>query len=88
METWVKPSTDGNAVIAWGGTSNNGPHMILPGNNTLASWFLGRCRRERNWSRYYGISSHCWNLRRVKSKIIQRRIADCWTYCGVAYYFV
>ena len=41
METWVKPSTDGNAVLAWGGTSNNGPHMILPGNNTWRVGFWG-----------------------------------------------
>src|SRR5882672_11423430 len=38
METWVKPSTDGNVALFWGGTSNNGPHMVLPGNNT---WRLG-----------------------------------------------
>ena len=41
MEAWVKPSTDGNAVLAWGGTSNNGPHMILPGNNTWRVGFWG-----------------------------------------------
>ena len=41
METWVKPSTDGNAVLAWGGTSNNGPHMILLGNNTWRVGFWG-----------------------------------------------
>jgi len=41
METWVKPSTDGNAVIAWGGTSNNGPHLVLPGNNTWRVGFWG-----------------------------------------------
>jgi Concanavalin A-like lectin/glucanases superfamily/Domain of unknown function (DUF2341)/Fibronectin type III domain len=38
MEAWVKPSTDGNIVLMWGGTSNNGPHMVLPGNN---SWRVG-----------------------------------------------
>src|SRR5436305_1974235 len=41
LEAWVKPSTDGNAVLAWGGTSNNGPHMILPGNNTWRVGFWG-----------------------------------------------
>ncbi len=41
METWVKPSTDGNAVMAWGGTSNNGPHMVLLGNNTWRVGFWG-----------------------------------------------
>ena len=41
METWVKPSTDGNAVLAWGGTSNNGPHMVLLGNNTWRVGFWG-----------------------------------------------
>jgi cell division septation protein DedD len=41
MEAWVKPSTDGNAVMAWGGTSNNGPHMILLGNNTWRVGFWG-----------------------------------------------
>src|SRR4029077_10889754 len=38
MEAWVKPTTDGNVVLMWGGTSNNGPHMVLPGNN---SWRVG-----------------------------------------------
>ena len=38
METWVKPATDGNVALFWGQTSNNGPHMVLPGNNT---WRLG-----------------------------------------------
>src|SRR5438874_4316554 len=41
MEAWVKPSTNGNAVLAWGGTSNNGPHMVLPGNNTWRVGFWG-----------------------------------------------
>jgi hypothetical protein len=38
MEAWVKPSTDRNTVLMWGQTSNNGPHMVLPGNN---SWRVG-----------------------------------------------
>jgi Concanavalin A-like lectin/glucanases superfamily/Domain of unknown function (DUF2341) len=38
MEAWVKPTTDGNNVLMWGETSNNGPHMVLPGNNT---WRVG-----------------------------------------------
>jgi hypothetical protein len=41
METWVKPSTDGNVALLWGGTSNNGPHMVLPGNNTWRIGFWG-----------------------------------------------
>jgi len=41
METWVKPSTDGNVALLWGGTSNNGPHMVLPGNNTWRVGFWG-----------------------------------------------
>ena len=41
MEAWIKPSTDGNAVMAWGGTSNNGPHIILLGNNTWRVGFWG-----------------------------------------------
>ena len=41
MEAWIKPTTDGNAILAWGGTSNNGPHMILPGNNTWRVGFWG-----------------------------------------------
>src|SRR5207248_5512195 len=41
MEAWIKPTTDGNAVLAWGGTSNNGPHMILLGNNTWRVGFWG-----------------------------------------------
>jgi hypothetical protein len=38
MEGWFKPSSDGNVALFWGQTSNNGPHIILPGNNT---WRLG-----------------------------------------------
>jgi hypothetical protein len=38
MEAWVKPSADGNVVLMWGQTSNNGPHMVLAGNN---SWRIG-----------------------------------------------
>jgi Concanavalin A-like lectin/glucanases superfamily/Domain of unknown function (DUF2341) len=41
METWIKPSTDGNVAFLWGGTSNNGPHMVLPGNNTWRVGFWG-----------------------------------------------
>ena len=44
MEAWVKPSTDGNVVLMWGGTSNNGPHTGTSREQHLASWFLGRCR--------------------------------------------
>jgi hypothetical protein len=41
METWIKPSTDGNVALLWGATSNNGPHMVLPGNNTWRVGFWG-----------------------------------------------
>src|SRR4030095_9641402 len=41
MEAWVKPSTDGNVVLMWGQTSNNGPHMVLPGHNHWRGGFLG-----------------------------------------------
>ena len=41
METWIKPTTDGNVALLWGGTSNNGPHMGLPGNNTWRVGFWG-----------------------------------------------
>jgi hypothetical protein len=41
METWIKPTTDGNVALLWGGTSNNGPHMVLPGNNTWRVGFWG-----------------------------------------------
>jgi len=41
MEGWFKPSTDGNVALFWGQTSNNGPHMILPGNNTWRVGFWG-----------------------------------------------
>jgi len=41
MEAWVKPSTDGNTVLEWGTTGNNGPHMALLGNNTWRVGFWG-----------------------------------------------
>ena len=41
MEGWFKPSTDGNVALFWGGISNNGPHLVLPGNNTWRVGFWG-----------------------------------------------
>src|SRR5205814_4920131 len=41
MEGWFKPSTDGNVALFWGGILNNGPHMVLLGNNTWRVGFWG-----------------------------------------------
>jgi len=41
MEGWFKPSAEGNVALFWGQTSNNGPHMVLPGNNTWRVGFWG-----------------------------------------------
>jgi hypothetical protein len=41
MEGWFKPSTDGNVALFWGQNSNNGPHLVLPGNNTWRVGFWG-----------------------------------------------
>ena len=40
-EGWFKPATDANMGLFWGSTSNNGPHLILPRNNTWRIGFWG-----------------------------------------------
>src|SRR6185369_3765398 len=45
-EGWFKPATDANMGLFWGSTSNNGPHLILPGNNTWRIGFWGGASTE------------------------------------------
>ena len=87
METWVKPTTDGNAVMASGERSNNGPHMILLGNNTWRVGFWGGTAVDGTGVDTTAFHHIAGTFDGSNLRIVQRRIADCWTGRGLACYF-
>src|SRR4029077_14487745 len=41
MVRWFNTSSDGEICLVWGRNSNNGPHLVLPGNNPWRVGFWG-----------------------------------------------